>query len=307
MKSRIIRNIFLCILLSGFIINPLYAQEEEPEKKKEKPIRPAWSASMLIETQNDLVWQPKTLEFVMVHRFGLLNANNGFDLAGIYGASNIMIGVNYGLFKNFQIGINSQKNNLIQELNWKYKILTQTRSNSMPIGLAYYGNVQMEAKKKSFYGSEYKFAHRLSYFHQLIVSHKFSRSLSLQATFNYSHFNQIDGNAYPTLEHDNFGFGVAGRFKLSSTVYLLFEYDQALTTPGAMKWLKETEPSEFQNEVGLRNLSLGIEVATSSHAFQVFVTTYNNISYQRNMVYNTNYFSEGAILLGFNITRNWNY
>ena len=77
----------------------------------------------------------------------------------------------------------------------------------------------------------------------------------------------------------------------------MFEYDQSLTTPEVVK----------------PNLSIGYEVATSSHAFQMFVTTYRGISYQRNLAYNTNDFTKfesnepWGFLIGFNITRNWNF
>jgi hypothetical protein len=197
---------------------------------------------------------------------------------------------------------------MIQDLNWKYKILTQTRSNSMPIALTYYGNMQIDARDKSFFGANYTFTDRMAYFNQLIISRKFSRTLSLQATLNYAHYNQINSATYPTLKHDNFGFGIAGKWKVASALNIIFEYDQAVTTPGALSWLKdENNPNAASEAVGLRNVSLGIEIATSSHAFHFFVTTYSGISYQENMVYNTNYFSDGAVLLGFNITRNWNF
>lgn len=311
MKATLLKQtttLFLILGMMCFGVGNAYGQEEEPEQEKEsKPIRPAWTASALVETQTDLVWAPKTLEFVMQHRFGRFNANNGFDLAGIYGASNIRMGVVYGLFKNFNIGVGTQKNNLIQDVNWKYKILTQTRDNKMPIALTYFGNVQFDCRDESFFGSEYKFTNRMAYFHQLIISRKFSRNLSLQATANLAHYNQINQEVYPNLEHTNVGFGIAGRYKVSSTMYFIFEYDQALTTPGALKWLPESNPALAPDEVGLRNISLGIEIATSSHAFQFFVTTYSGISYQQNLTYNTNYYSEGAVLLGFNITRNWNF
>lgn len=319
MKTTFIKStsiIAAVVTVLFFLPSKMQAQEEttseEPAKeevKKDKtPIRPAWNAGMLIETQTDLVWDKGTLEFVMQHRFGLLNADNGFDLAGIYGASNIRMGVNYGLLKNFNIGFGTQKNNMIQDLNWKYKILSQTKSNSMPIALTYYGNVQVDARDKSFFGANYQFTDRMAYFNQLIISRKFSRNVSLQVTANYSHFNQINDVTYPTLKHDNFGFGFAGRIKIRNSTYFIFEYDQALTTPGAYKWLPEdNNPALASEEVGLRNVSLGIEIATSSHAFHFFVTTYNGISYQQNMVYNTNYFADGAVLLGFNITRNWNF
>ena len=77
-------------------------------------------------------------------------------------------------------------------------------------------------------------------------------------------------NTYPNLEHDNFGFGIAGRLKVTSGSSIIFEYDQALTTPGAKKWLKETDTDLAKDEVGLRNISIGYEIATSSHAFQLF-------------------------------------
>ena len=309
---RIITLLAICFLI--IMPTQTWAQDEEAEPKKEKkksdkPVRNPWAAGMLIETQNDLVWAPKTLEMVMQHRFGNLNANNGFDLVGIYGAANIRIGLNYGLFKNAQIGFGTTKDKLIQDLNWKYKILTQTRSNSMPIALTYYGNIEMSAMKQENFGVEYKFSNRLSYFNQLIVSRKFTKSLSVMMALNYSHFNQIDSVAYPNLDHDNFGLVFAGRLRVSPQGSIIVEYHQPLTTPGAAYYMNRyaDDPVKSKDQVGLRNLSIGYEVATSSHAFQLFLTTYRGISYQQNLVYNTNFFTDGGILIGFNITRNWNF
>ncbi len=316
-----IANLRLVILatIAMFLISTSgsYAQEKDAsdgekveEKKKDKPIRPAWNAAHLIETQTDLVYAPKTLEWIMQHRFDMMNASTKFDFAGIYGPSNIRMGLNYGLFKNAQIGAGATKIGgiITTDVNWKYKILTQTRSNSMPISLAYYGNAEITLGPEDQFGSEYKFVHRMAYFQQLIISRKINKNLSLQATLNYSHYNQVDSAAYPNMKHDNFGFGIAGRYKIGGNLSAIFEYDQALTTPGSDKWVKENPAnSKTIDEVGLRNLSLGLEISTSSHAFHVFVTTYKGISYQRNMVYNTNFFTDGAVLIGFNITRNWNF
>jgi hypothetical protein len=36
----------------------------------------------------------------------------------------------------------------LQDLEWKYAILQQTRSNSMPVSLSYYGNMVIEATEK---------------------------------------------------------------------------------------------------------------------------------------------------------------
>ncbi len=131
----------------------------------------------------------------------------------------------------------------------------------------------------------------MSYFNQLIIGRKFGKKVAVQAMFNYAHFNQIDTTGIPDLKHDNFGIGFAGRYKFSPQGSVLLEYEQPLTTP------EEIKP----------NLSFGVEFATSSHAFQIFITTYNGIIYQENMVYNRNDYSDGGLRLGFNITRNWNF
>jgi len=55
------------------------------------------------------------------------------------------------------------------------------------------------------------------------------------------------------------------------------------------------------------NISFGIEIATSAHAFQIFLGNYKSIVPQRNNVFNANDFGDGELLIGFNITRLWNW
>ena len=294
MKKQI--TFYLSTLLIGlFAICALpidaLAQDDPSEKKKEKPVRNPWEVGYVIESQNDYVLSVKTLEMIMQHRFGNFG-NETFNLAGIYGASNIRIGFNYGILKNAQIGFGTEKNGLAQDLNWKYKILTQTKSNSMPIAMSYYGNIEYSAKPKADFGSEaeYKGTHRMAYFNQLMISRKFNKRITAMVAATYAHYNQIDTASINGLEHDNFGFVVAGRVKVAPSIYALVEYEHPLTTPDVVQ----------------PNLSFGLEFMTSAHAFQVFVTTYNGISYQNNLVYNTNDFSNKGFRFGFNMTRNWN-
>jgi len=49
------------------------------------------------------------------------------------------------------------------------------------------------------------------------------------------------------------------------------------------------------------NMSFGFELGTGTHAFQVFITTFDNIVYQKNYLYNRNDFLNNDLLLGFNI------
>ena len=300
------RLLVFAIAVTAFIFTPVALISQEttettaepaPKKKSDKPVRSPWMAGMLIETQTDYIYSPKTLEFVLQHRFGALGSES-FDLGGLFAPSNIRFGFNYVLFENAQVGYGITKDGIVQDVNWKYKILTQTKSNSMPIALTYYGNIQISSIPSSDFGANYSFSKRLSYFNQIIVSRKFTKKLTMQVSFNYAHFNQIDTTVtgMSDLTHDNFGFGIAGRYKVGKNTSVMVEYDQPFTTPELIK----------------PNLSLGIELGTSSHVFQIFVSTYKGISYQNNMVYNRNDFTNfedgnWGILLGFNMTRNWNF
>ncbi|MGZ5191897.1 MAG: DUF5777 family beta-barrel protein, partial [Flavisolibacter sp.] len=44
-----------------------------------------------------------------------------------------------------------------------------------------------------------------------------------------------------------------------------------------------------------------------SHAFQLFLGNYSLLSPQRNNLYNSNNYKDSEFLIGFNITRLWNY
>ena len=55
------------------------------------------------------------------------------------------------------------------------------------------------------------------------------------------------------------------------------------------------------------NICFGLEIATSAHAFQVFAGNFSSIVPQRNNVFNQHDYENGQFLIGFNITRLWNW
>ena len=62
------------------------------------------------------------------------------------------------------VGIGTTQNYKLQDIEWKYALLRQTRSNSMPVSLVYYGNMVIDARSYDNLGPEesYKFIHRIS-------------------------------------------------------------------------------------------------------------------------------------------------
>ena len=100
--------------------------------------------------------------------------------------------------------------------------------------------------------------------------------------------------------------GMSGRYKISPQSSIMVSYVQQLN--------KHDDPN-FKLQPGL---TIGLEVATSGHAFQLFITNFQGILPQENIAYNSNKFfggGSGAVggnnnpqfLIGFNITRLWNF
>ncbi len=282
MKNTI--KLSLLILLSFGWSVAGFAQEAETPEKDTRPVRSPFESQYLLNNQTVITPTAKTLEYVIQHRFGKLNSES-FDLLGLYAPSNIRMGINFSLTEDLVFGIGSTKNSKIQDVNVKYAILRQTRSGNIPVSMSVYANAAADAREKEFFPSA---TNRLSYFSQLIISRKFNHRLSLQVSPSFGHFNIVETD----VKHDNIMVSVNGRYRIVNQTSIIFEYDHQLTDQTAIS----PKP----------NLGIGIEMSTSSHAFQIFVSSFDAIIPQRNMVYGVNDFTQKEMLIGFNITRLWN-
>jgi hypothetical protein len=150
-----------------------------------------------------------------------------------------------------------------------------------------------DLRKEDAFGpaESYKAIHRLSYFTQFILAHKINEMFSVQVAPEMAYFNSVPLNADTTAGYKNLNFGVSAgaRANLFGSHSVLFEYDQLLT---------KSDPDEATKP----NLSLGWEINTATHTFQIFVANYSQIINQRNLVFNKNNFTKGEYLVGFNIT-----
>jgi hypothetical protein len=283
------KKTFLLLLLSAFMVS-LTAQEGAPAKENSKPVRFTFGTGVLIDNQTVETTFKGSLELQIHHRFSLIE--NYHNLFGIYGAANTRLGLNYGVTDRLMIGAGTTKDYKLQDIQWKYLILQQTEDNNMPVSLSYYGNFVIDLQKKEAFGpvERYKDIHRLSYFTQLIVARKFNEVFSFQIAPSVIYFNAVpqysNDSKYKNL---NFGLSAGGKATVAGSHSIIFEYDQLLTK---QELAEQPKP----------NLSLGWEIGTATHSFQLFVANYSQIIYQRNLVFNTNDFSKGDYLIGFNIT-----
>ena len=291
-----LKFLFAALLCTGVVVAQESTDTEKPAKEN-KPVKEAFESNWIMNNQTMIVPFAHTLEFDICHRFGVVE--NGFDdLIGMYAPSNIRLGLSFTPIKNLQVGAGITKELMMNDLNIKYNILQQTQSNSIPVFVTYYGNMVIEGGDNNgdqvdsvIYRRYPKEADRFSYFNQLIIGRKFSKKITIQLSGSYAHFNLIDTTGNPDLKHDNMSVGLAGRFKCTPQMSVLFAYDYQLNPA------KDVKP----------NAALGVEWSTGSHAFQIFLSPYRSIMWQRDMVYNRNDFTDKGFALSFNITRLWGF
>jgi hypothetical protein len=280
------------ILVFAFSISAFSAWSAEIKKDTipEKPARPAFESSYLINNPTNVLFAKKTLEIQIKHRFGLVNSGEN-DLVGIWAPSNIRLGVSYAVGERWTLGFGTTKFDRLQDFSLKIALFRQTRSNKVPFSASYFGNFTIDARKKN----DLKFDQdRFSFFHQIIFARRFSPDLSLLVAPSLSHYNVVES----TMNNDLFAIAIGGRCKISPQTAVTLEYNHPF--PGN----KEENSSDFEPKPGF---SMGVEFSTSGHAFQLFVTNYNALVPQKDMVFNQNDFFSGDFLIGFNITRSYRF
>jgi hypothetical protein len=288
--------IVLMMSISPVVFAQETNQDAKPEKRKD--VKYTFENALLINNHTVQSTPKKGLEFIIEHRFGVIE--NADDLYGIFGPSNIRLGLVYGFTKRLSVGIGATKNKQLYGLEWKYAILKQQQGGGIPVSVSYFGNLDRSAASKTYFQihddsrttvdtTKYEAMDRFSYFHEIMIARKFSEKVSVQLAGSYSHVNLVDSG----MKHDVIGVSFAGRYKFSPQSSVLVEFDYPVTTHDVNK--------------NMPNLGIGYEVATSGHAFQIFICTADGINNQQIMVYNQNDFSKKSVLLGFNITRMWGF
>ncbi|MCF8225628.1 MAG: DUF5777 family beta-barrel protein [Bacteroidales bacterium] len=276
MNNRIIISVSIFALM--LICVPVFSQEEE-----DKPIRPPFETTLLIDNQTTVNPYKGALGLEIQHRFSKISSIS--DIFGIYGTANTRMALSYGITDKLMVGLGTTRSYKLQDLEWKYSILTQTRSGKIPVSLSYAGNMVVDARDSEAFGDPalFKAVHRLSYMNQLIVSRKFGMLISAQVAPTFIWMNAVE-EGYNNI---NFSVNTGIRAMVLGFHSIILEYEQPVTQPDA-----DVYP----------NLALGVEIGTSTHSFRVFASNYNALIKNYNVAYNSNNPFDLNYQFGFNIS-----
>jgi hypothetical protein len=299
---------------STAVANKDAAVEEvtQPVVKKVKPLKNSFQSIWIIDNQTVLVPIKGTFEVDIMHRFGTIK--KGYeDLGGFFAPANIRLGVTYAPINKLNLGIGITKSSMLWDASAKYSIVTQSKGK-YPVSVSYYGDVAYSTIRDAD-KSIFKYpTQRLIFFNQLIIARKITDKLSVQVAPNVSHQNAVNGYftkndstgqaIFKNMKFDHFAISFSGRYKLTKVTSLMINYDQPIT--------------EHATNNPNPNLAVGFEFNSSGHSFQLFLGNYSSLNPARNNLYNTNSpfaytqadgtkVKGGNFLIGFNITRLWNW
>ena len=267
---------------------------------KAQSVQETFNGTRIINGHSTETLKSRVLQYRIEHRFGDLAGKNG-GIQQFYGfdqSTDIRFALEYGITDKWMVGLGRSKGasdpyRALVDGFTKYRILSQTEDNKMPISLTVVGASTVSYAKAledlSQVGSYPEFAHRLAYTAQLIVARKLGERLSLQIAPTYVHRNYV-----ATLDENGvFALGGAAHYKFTKKFAVMAEYYHVLN---------ETQRTNMNT---FNSLGGAVEWATNGHIFRISLTNSTGFT-ETQFIPLTKYdWTEGEFRLGFSITRNF--
>jgi len=223
------------------------------------------------------------LQFLIEHRFGTINSG-AYELWGLDQAQ-MRMSFDYGLTNNTAIGLARNSFQKTFEASIKSRLVRQKINGGSPISITSYNAVFANSIRWANPERANLFSSRLSYAHQIMIARKFNSSLSLQLTPSLIHRNLVDKK---DINNDYVALGIGGRYKLTKRVSLNAEYFYQF---------------KRLNELFVNSLSIGFDIETGGHVFQLHVTNSQGMFERAFIGETTGKWSAGDLYFGFNISR----
>lgn len=266
----------------------LFSQLDSLQTKEKEKTPYAFKALQICNMQSTKLPVKGEFYVLISHRFGDLT--NGFDnffgldeaitkIGGIYGATNWL-----------SLGVSRHRNNKTYELAAKYKLANQM-VDGFPVTIVGYNTMDINSELEKAANPELKFTNRLAFTTQLLISRKFSESLSFEVAPIYVHKNLYDDTKE---QKDLFLIGAGGRCKLSKRISVNLEY------------AVRTNLTKDFNSTYREPLSLGVDIETGGHVFQMVFSNsqpMNDVAIFSNTKGDWEFKKGGGIYFGFNMYR----
>lgn len=292
MANRVI--IFLVVILgvqfSTRAQDDLMKMLEEQEEEVTNLTIATFKTTRLVSGHSIETNAEGVLQFLIGHRFGRLNSG-WRDLYGIDNAT-IRLGFEYGITDNINIGVGRSSFEKTYDATFKWRFLRQkSGAKNFPFTATWVSSSYLNTMEWPNPERENYFSSRMNFHHALLLARKFGNAVSVQLMPTLVHRNIVQ-----TKEDENtiYSMGVGSSIRLTGSLRANFEYyfipeDQIFSTIGGEK---------------VRNsLSVGVDLETGGHVFQIFLTNSRGMAEKFLVGETTGNWLDGDIHFGFNVSR----
>ncbi len=275
------------IILVSLLICVSHAQDDllsliSDDVPESKPVHATFKATRIVNSQSIEMPRPRTLEFMILHRFGSMS-DGVYDLFGMDEAV-IRFDLKYGLNEKVSFGAGRSSLNKTFDVFSKVRLLQQTSGqNAIPISLAIFSKLEIHTIDKDL-----AMADRLIFDLQALIARKFNRSLSLQIMPTFIHRNLVQTEEDA---HDLISLGIGGRMKITKRTSV--NLDTFIPIGERLGSYRQ-------------GWGVGYDIETGGHVFQFMVTNAQGSYESEYIEHARGQFEDFELYIGFNISRVFN-
>jgi len=237
-----------------------------------------WTSTLYAQSTTHFL-EARNLNVTIMHSFGLATSNVIRDFFGLDNPPNVRLGLDYGITDRWEAGIGRSTLMNLVDFRSKYALLRQKSDGSMPLSLSIKGDLAIVTQQ-----DRKPFSDDLSTLFSAVFSRRFNNVFDLQISPMWAHFNDVD----PGDTNDLFSIGLGSQIHLSKRFSLVAEYFPVLG----------------DRNPGTKNaFTLGLDIQTGGHVFQLFFTSSYWHLEQYVLAQNQEQFWAGDFRFGFNINR----
>ncbi|MCM4161248.1 hypothetical protein FHG64_02985 [Antarcticibacterium flavum] len=291
MRALILIYVFLiCMSLKSQSLDSLML---EINPAQEEVVMATFKSPKLVLLQTNETQKKYALTFWIGHRFGDIGGEFGgsHTLYGLDAATDIHLGLDYGITNDFTVGIGRSRFNETYHVLAKFRLLKQ-KEEGMPLSVTLFGQSGWITRKENFQNEFPAETDRITHFLQVILARKFSPSLSLMLNPGYL----IRPVVTDAFDQNNFlVIGMGGRLKITKRFSLIADYT-------LVNGLDRPEDTEFTY---YNPLGIGLEIETGGHVFSLNFQNATYITENNFIPYTQKSWEDGGVRFGFTISRNF--
>lgn len=258
--------------------------ENEQIKNVTKYAEGTFKTTRIVDGQSVENLHRHVLDVRISHRFGPVSSGI-YNFFGLDNAT-MRLGFDYGITDYVMVGVGHSTYQKTYDAFAKVRLLRQsTGFVEMPLTVSVVSVVAVNTLRQ-FDSVKTHFSDRVSSVYQILIGRKFSDQLALQLSPTLVIEDNI---SFDHIRKSEFAVGIGGRQRISKRINFSAEYFYQLP--------------EMKSPNSHNVLSIGIDIGTGGHVFQLHFTNSFGITEKSFITETAGKWNKSNIMYGFNISR----